>query len=201
MVPPEFGSFFVTCAQATAALIGLLFVAVSIAPDETVMAGAPVERKVVAASAFTALVNTLFISIGAQIPRTNVGFMVCLMGLVGLLNTLYLVRPLLQERQGRAQLLRQLVLLGLGLGLYAAECWQGVSLVREPANAGPLYTLDGLLMGIFGVGLVRSWQLLGVRRYGFLGWLNPLHDQHKSVRAPAEPASGAHGMTGPDTSA
>jgi len=91
-----------------------------------------------------------------------------------------------------------LVLIGVGLGLYVAECWQGVSLVREPANAGPLYTLDGLLMGIFAVGLVRSWQLLGVRRYGFLGWLNPLHDVQPSAPAPAEPALRAPAESGQD---
>jgi hypothetical protein len=187
MVPAEFTSFFVTCAQATAALIGLLFVAVSIAPDDTVMAGAPVERRIVAASAFTALVNALFISIGAQIPRTNAGPVVCGMGLIGLLNTLYLLRPLLQERPGLQRLLRQLVLIGISLTLYAAESWQGVQLLRQPSSAGALYTLDGLIMGILAVGLIRSWELLGVRRYGFLRWLVPPQDARMDRQADSAP--------------
>ena len=33
-----------------------------------------------------------------------------------------------------------------------------------------------LLIGLFGLGLTRAWQLLGAQRYGFGGWLNPLRD-------------------------
>jgi uncharacterized membrane protein len=185
MVPFAFAPFFATCAQAGAALIGLLFLAVSIAPEETVMAGAPLERRVVAASAFTALVNVFFISIGAQLPQANVGFFVCIMGLIGLLNTIYLLRPLMNERQRRENLFRQLVLVSVSLGLYLVETWQGVHLLRHPSNVGPVYTLGGLLMGVFAVGLIRSWQLLGVRRYGLLGWLNPLQDSQTSSPPPA----------------
>jgi len=32
------------------------------------------------------------------------------------------------------------------------------------------------MLGAFGLGLIRTWELLGVRRYGLLGWLNPLRD-------------------------
>jgi len=57
-------------------------------------------------------------------------------------------------------------------------------LARNPSSVGPLYTLDGLLMTIFGVGLIRAWQLLGVRQYGlFGGWLNPLRDAKATRRA------------------
>ena len=142
------------------------------------MAGAPVERRVVAASAaFTALVNTLFICVGAQIPHTNAGVIVCLMGLIGLMNSLYLFQPLLKERSVRKYLVRQLALICGSVILYLAETWQGVLLLRHPTTISPLYTLDGLLMGVFAVGLARSWQLLGVRRYGLLGWLSPLHEE------------------------
>jgi hypothetical protein len=57
MVPPEFISFFSVSAAAGATLVGLIFVAVSIAPEHIVMDSAPVERQVVAASSFTALFN------------------------------------------------------------------------------------------------------------------------------------------------
>ncbi len=51
MVPEAFHDYFVASTGAGAALVGLLFVAVSIAPERTVMSGAPVERQAVATSA------------------------------------------------------------------------------------------------------------------------------------------------------
>ena len=50
------------------------FVAVSIAPEQIVSATAPVERRAMAASAFTALLNAFFISLGALVP-TNIGLL------------------------------------------------------------------------------------------------------------------------------
>ncbi len=73
MVPPEFANFFIASASAGAALVGLLFVAVSIAPEQMVTRRAPVERQAVAGSAFTALINAFFISLVALIPHFNFG--------------------------------------------------------------------------------------------------------------------------------
>jgi hypothetical protein len=196
MIPPEFGTFFVTSATAAAALIGLLFVAVSIAPEQTVMAGAPVQRQAVAASAFTALVNAFFVSLGAEIPHTNLGYFVCAMGVLGLVNTLHVLRSLLAARLRWRGLLPGLALVVVSISLYGPEAWQGVLLVRFPDHTGPLYTVDGLLMGIFGIALIRSWQLLGVHRYGLLAWMNPLGEgalnrqraeQEKLDRQPTAP--------------
>jgi hypothetical protein len=176
MVPPEFTTFFVTCAMAAATLIGLLFVAVSIAPEATVMESAPVERQAVAASAFTALVNVFFIAAGAQIPRINIGGLVTLFGGIGLLGTAALLRPLLRTGATRPNQVRRLILVAVSLVMYLSETWQGLLLLRRPTDIGSLYTLCGLLMGVIGLSLIRAWQLLGVRRYGILSWLNPLQD-------------------------
>jgi hypothetical protein len=61
VVPPEFLNFFTASTGAGAALVGLLFVAVSLAPEQIVTLQAPVERQAVAGSAFTALINAFFI--------------------------------------------------------------------------------------------------------------------------------------------
>jgi hypothetical protein len=69
MVPAEFNNFFVASASAGAALVGLLFVAVSIAPEHIVMANAPIERRAMSSSSFTALLNAFF----SLIEPNNVG--------------------------------------------------------------------------------------------------------------------------------
>jgi hypothetical protein len=76
VVPPEFLSFFIASTSAGAALVGLLFVAVSIAPEQMVTCRAPMERQAVAGSAFTALINAFFISLVALIPHFNFGLLI-----------------------------------------------------------------------------------------------------------------------------
>ncbi|HLH63961.1 MAG TPA: hypothetical protein VKV20_19975 [Ktedonobacteraceae bacterium] len=73
MVPPQFANFFVASASAGAALVGLLFVAVSIAPQQTVTRRAPIEQQVVAGGAFTALINAFFLSLVTLIPNFSFG--------------------------------------------------------------------------------------------------------------------------------
>jgi hypothetical protein len=79
MVPPDLANFFIASVSAGGALLGLLFVAVSIAPEQIVASRAPMERQAVAASTFTALVNAFFVSLGALIP--------------GVTGTIALMRP------------------------------------------------------------------------------------------------------------
>src|SRR5258706_4933834 len=78
VVPPEFANFFIASAGAGAALVGLLFVAVSIAPEQLVTRRAPMERQAVAGSAFTALMNAFFISLVALIPISTLVHSSCL---------------------------------------------------------------------------------------------------------------------------
>ena len=87
MVPSSYVSFFAGSAQAAAALVGLLFVAVSIAPERIITREAPPERQVVAESAFTALVNAFFISMGGLVPAVRLGGVVTGMSIASLLGT------------------------------------------------------------------------------------------------------------------
>jgi hypothetical protein len=44
--------------------------------------------------------------------------------------------------------------------------------------------------------LVRAWELLGARRYGLLGWLNPLRDTDNMEITPNPAKSGARKKDG-----
>ena len=67
------------------------------------------------------------------------------------------------------------LLVFLSLGLYGLELVNAVGLLNDPSQVGFVYALIFLLLGILALGLTRAWQLLGVHRYGFFGWLSPLH--------------------------
>lgn len=173
MVPPSFTNFFIASASAGAALVGLLFVAVSIAPERIVMANAPVERRAMAASSFTALLNAFFISLGALIPG-SVGVITLIMSASGLFNSLFLAWNLLKERQSWQNVLRRIFLIVASFIIYGYELYVAILLLYKPDNLEGFYALTGLLLSVYGIGLTRAWQLLGARRYGILRWLNPL---------------------------
>ena len=180
VVPPEFLNFFIASTSAGAALVGLLFVAVSIAPEQMVTRRAPVERQAVAGSAFTALINAFFISLLALIPHLNIGTLIVPFICLCLVTTLIQAWQLLRLRKGWQSFLRRAFLVVLSLVLYGFELLNALHLSTDPSQVGNLYALIFVLVGVFAFGLIRAWELFGVQRYGFFGWLNPLRDVNET---------------------
>ena len=180
MVPPELSNYFLATAGAGAALLGLLFVAVSISPERIASRRAPIERQAVAASTFTALVNAFFISLGALIPG-SLGLVGLIMSFLGLLNSLALGGHLLRHPKNWQNFLRRVFLILISLAIYGAEFYYALRLTITPSAVDSAYTLASLLLAVYSVGLIRAWELLGVNRFGLLSWLNPLYDVNRSV--------------------
>lgn len=186
MVPSAFTNFFIASAGAGGALIGLLFVAVSIAPENTIMASAPVERQASAGSAFTSLINAFFISLGALIP-INLGEIIIVMSLLGFSSTALYSFNLLRNLKDRHNLVTRSLLLLAGLCIYGFEFYIALLLINHPNDSSPFYGLSSLLLATYGLGLVRAWQLLGAQRFSVLSWLNPLKIlEHEKVDRKAE---------------
>jgi hypothetical protein len=176
VVPAEFTSFFTASTGAGAALVGLLFVAIAVSPERIFGHHALPERRAVASSAFTGLVNAFFVSFGALIPDTTVGYVALVVSCVSLIATVRLGAGLIQRGLGVTRLARRLVLVVLSGGLYALEAWFALRLLLSPQLSGSVYALAGLLLGIYGMAIVRAWELLGAERQGVLAWLSPLRD-------------------------
>ena len=150
MVPDSFIPYFTGAATAAGALVGLLFIAVSLRP-EAVM-GAGTQLRAVAGSAFTALVNSFFVSLIALIPGTNLGYTAVLMALVSLYNTYRLHRTL---GYGESTVL----LLALSLAAYLTQLVAGILLIASPGLHSMVYTLAYVLVGAFAAALGRAWTL------------------------------------------
>jgi hypothetical protein len=88
MVPPDFTVYFTTIATVEATLFGLIFVAISIAPERVAVTSAPLERQVKAFAAYNALLNPLIISLFALVPHQQIGFVILPLGLIGIIQTL-----------------------------------------------------------------------------------------------------------------
>src|SRR5260370_20268090 len=147
MVPEAFHDYFVASTGAGAALVGLLFVAVSIAPERTVMSGAPVERRAVALSAYTALLNAFFLSLVALLPQTNLGSAALVLSVIGLANQCFLAWDLFRHVERKwLSMARGAVLILAGLLLYGGELYNALLLVLSPSNSARIYALAGLLL-------------------------------------------------------
>jgi hypothetical protein len=99
LVPQRFHDFFIASTGAGAALVGLLFVAVSVVPARTLTHALPLEGEMVAASAFTALVNAFFVSLIVLMPGVNLGAVAVMIGVLAFVANVLLGRWLLKLRR------------------------------------------------------------------------------------------------------
>ncbi len=190
MVPVAFTNYFIASVGASAALIGLLFVAVTVAPERIFGQDRKARDLVLASSAFMALLDAFFISLVALIPGTNLGYVAVLMGGLALLNTLSLGRHLWVDRN-HTPFTQVVTLLVGGIVIYVYEMGFGVALLRSDRDTQAVTGLTYLLLGSYGLGVARTWKLLGGEREAFLSLLGFVGvGADGPSTAPAEPHAG-----------
>lgn len=170
MPPPEFQTFFLASAGAGAALIGLLFVGVSIAPERVFGATADPRRQAQAVSAFAALANVFFISMASLIPMIALGIVVTMVGCVSSLQLLGLLVRVRPQGVNVVETVRGAVLFLGSAAVYGAEIYLGMLLWSKPGLTAALVGLLEVMLGAYGIGLGRAWQLLGAPRIGLLSY-------------------------------
>jgi hypothetical protein len=170
MVTAEFQPFFSASVAASAALIGLLFVSVSIAPERVFGLQSDAVRQAQALSAFTALANVFFISMMALIPEVLFGLVVTVVSLPAILQTLALL-SLVKPWHRSGILGRGMFLFLASAAIYGYELSVGIQMSRNPNSVGNVISLLFILMGAYAVGLGRAWELLGAPRFGLLSYL------------------------------
>jgi len=192
VIPAAYSNFLVASTQASAALIGLLFVSVSISPERVFGRQAEAERQALALSAFTALANVFFVSFGGLIPNLSFGVAVVIAGVVAMSQTLALLGLLPKWRRERT-LVRSLGLFAISAAIYGYEVAVGVRLMFTSNDAGALTVLLELMLGTYSIGLARAWQLLGAPRgrgtiSGLWGWLSSRSRAPDAAPSPHEHA-------------
>jgi hypothetical protein len=162
VVPVGFHDFFGGCASVAGALIGLLFVAISVSPQKLAGDSAHVEHQVRAAAAFSALVTTLVIALVALLPRSSLGEAATIVAAAGLATTIGLCALLLREHQEKIRR-TDVSMLAILLVLYGLQLASATQLAGSPRNVGDVGDQGALLIGFFLFGIARSWQLVGAR--------------------------------------
>jgi hypothetical protein len=173
VTPVAYQPFFAASMGTAAALLGLLFVAVAVAPERTVGAGAPVERQMVAESVFTALLNAFFLSMSGTIPDINIGSVALVLSGFALFQTLQVGRRLWPRQLTVRSAVQRLSLVVVALAIYGGQLENAFQLVQVVGPGAPIGGQINILFALYAFALGRSWELLGARRGFFVRRLSP----------------------------
>ena len=161
MVPESIHDFFVASGSGACALIGLLFVAISVASERLARAeaGVPLYR-VRAAAALTAFINALAVSLFALIPGHKIGPAALAVAVGGLVFVTAALLSLIRSHQVRQALGDALFLLALVV-TFLVQLIQGAEVIAQPDNTGAVNTIAVLVIVCFLIGIARAWELIG----------------------------------------
>lgn len=167
MLVDQYRDFLIACVGASASFIGLLYVGLSVVLSRQ-DAGTKIEftDRRLAESAFTALANIFFVSLIALMPGNNVGWTSVIVALVGIRSAWVLYDRLQDEKKKSGYIPKkksEISWIFTSLLVYIVQAYWGTLLIINPANSNAFDWAMVMLIILFGGGLVRSWELTGIR--------------------------------------
>jgi hypothetical protein len=170
MINEDFQNFFLAIAGASAALIGLLFVAVSVAPEEVLGPKAHALHQIRATMALTAFGSTLVMSLLALLPNAHIGLPATAIGTVGVLFVVTSLHDLRTDAHDPSRR-RALVLLATYVLVNLFLTASGIRLLIQPKDLQPVSDSAYAAIALIALGIDRSWELVGGRSTGVAGRL------------------------------
>jgi hypothetical protein len=181
----SFETFFLASAGAGGAFIGLLFVALSIAPKTTFghMADSDAPRQQLAEGQLLGMANGFIVSCIALIPGINVGWVALGGGIWGIAVAAYIAwcvarfhwhGPLHETWR---HLARVVSLSLIAAAIYAIEAILGLRLLFQENAPSAVRGLALTVVALYALAILRAWILLGNPEKGLSGLLNPLQDR------------------------
>ena len=181
----SYNDFFAGSATIAGALVGLLFVSLSIQPERH-RARNSVEHRAVAGTAFIALIDALFISLIGLEPGGGLQLGAIIFGVLGLLSSLGLSLRLWQARHQVTLSRRWSLFMLFIVVVYASQLAMGLTPMSKASAAGNTATYIYIM---FGLGIARAWELLGMQSTSILHDLSTVltHPGHPSQPARPNP--------------
>jgi hypothetical protein len=162
VVPESIHEFFAASAGVAGALIGLLFVAISVSAERLARAEARAQvHRIRAAAALTAFTNALAVSLFALVPGEKIAVTAMVVAAFGLLFVAAALLSLVRLREVRWSTVRDaLFLAGLAV-TFVIQLIEGVHVITQPGDSGAVNTIAALVIACFLIGIARAWELIG----------------------------------------
>jgi hypothetical protein len=162
VVPDNLRDFFVASGGVAGALIGLLFVALSVASERLSRPGPGAQiHRIRAAAAFTAFVNALAVSLFSLIPGHKIGPAAEALAISGMVFVGGALLSLIRRRQVLRSTWRDATFLVGLVVTFVIQFTQGFDLNSHPGDSGTANTVAILVIVCFLIGIARSWELIG----------------------------------------
>ena len=162
MVPESVHDFFVACASVAGALIGLLFVAISVAADRLAREEAQAQvHRIRAVAALTAFTNALAVSLFALIPGQKIGPTAVAAASAGIVFVAAALLSLIRRHQLRRSVLLDVVFLAGLLVTFVVQLVNGADVLIQPGNSSAVDTIASMVVICFLIGIARAWELIG----------------------------------------
>jgi hypothetical protein len=166
----RYDNFFIASAGASAAILGLLVVAVSVVNADDDDSTTRELRTVLAGSAFVVLVDIFFVSLVALTGGPVVfGLSSIAMAAIGLLATRRLI-PRARRAGNFARSSRRRTLnitfAAISVGGYSVQLGLAVALLTNTRSAALQRALVLVIVVFYGSALARAWEVTGITRRG-----------------------------------
>ena len=170
MVPADIQDFFLASAGVAGALIGLLFVAISVSAGRLTTAEVSGQlHRIRAYAAMTGFLNALSVSLFALVPGEKIGLAATIVAILGLSFIAASLLSLTRMRQVRWSMARDAIfLVALGV-MFVLQLMSGLDVVNHPDDSGTVNTLAILVIVCFLIGIARAWELIGGPSIGLGG--------------------------------
>jgi hypothetical protein len=162
MVPANVHDFFLTAGSVAGALIGLLFVAISVSSERLSQETASAQlHRIRAQAALTAFTNALAVSLFALVPGHKIGYTAVWVAAVGIAFVTASLLSLIRLGQLHWTSVRDAVFLTGLIITFVMQLIEGILVIVNSQDPGSVDTIAILVIICFLIGVTRSWELIG----------------------------------------